>query len=208
MKQKAASRLPWIVVAILSLGLAFSLALTFVPRLNAFALGLATGTTSRSTDTRSITSLALEEQVVLMSLGVQGIKEQSEALNLFGMKVPGSSRTTFLQYDFSAKVGFTGEEVAITETGENTFNVSIPKFIFIGHDDVAFKLITEDNGVLSMVTPEVDTINMTNEILNDVTEAEYIKKNTEILRHQAETYFTSVIANIDPEVSLTFTFTD
>lgn len=206
MKQKRSSRLPWIFVVLLSFVLAFVIAIIVLPKISAFAEGF--GMDSSSHDSRSISSLSLDEEVVLMSLGIQGIKEQSQNSTLFGKEVPGTSRTSFMQYEFSAKVGFNGNDVKIEEVKDNTFKISIPRFKFIGHDDIVFKLITEDNGVLGWVTPEIDTVEMTNEVLNDDTEAEYLGKNGEILRHQTETYFSTLINNIDPAVVLEFEYTE
>ncbi|MDN6236731.1 MAG: hypothetical protein L0J24_08550, partial [Corynebacterium flavescens] len=50
-------------------------------------------TQSESTNTQVIKSVEREEQVVLVSLGIQGLNRQSENRALWGMQVPGSART-------------------------------------------------------------------------------------------------------------------
>lgn len=80
-----------------------------------------------------------QECVVLLTLGVQGIMEKrTDNTRLFGqefLQVPWSARASFIQYNFSAQLGFDGTDVEIEELGENRYRVSIPEFEFIGHDD-------------------------------------------------------------------------
>ncbi len=164
------------------------------------------GTTSKTTSTQIINALSREEQIVLLSLGIQGITETHERSTLFGQDVPGSGRTTFVQYGFSAKVGIDGSHVTIEETSEKSFRVHIPPFSFIGHDDETFKLVAEDNGALSWVTPEIDKVEMINSILDDAAQSQYVTDNTEILKDQAVAFYRGIIASIDPTVVVEFEF--
>ena len=84
--------------------------------------------------------------------------------------------------------------------------MSIPKFIFIGHDNEDFKLIAENNGILSFVTPEIDRVDMINKILNSDAKKEYISANDEILKDQAKAFYTSLISSIDPTLTIEFDF--
>ena len=111
-----------------------------------------------------------------------------------------------MQYTFNAKVGLNGEDVRIVETGEGAYRVTIPTFIFIGHDDVTFRLVAEDNGVLSFVTPEVDTVEMVNSILDDEAQDKYVDSNLETLKEQAETFYGGIIHGIDPEAQVVYDF--
>ncbi|AQP43569.1 hypothetical protein [Tessaracoccus flavus] len=157
-------------------------------------------------DSRTVASLSREEQVVLLSLGIQGIAERNEKSSVFGFDVPGSGRATFLQYEFNAKLGLEGKDVTIEPTGEDSFRITIPEFVFIGHDNPNFRLAAEDNGVLSWITPEADTVDMINNILDSEAQQEYIDSNEDILRDQAEVFYTSIIESVDPDVTLTFDF--
>lgn len=159
-------------------------------------------------DTQIINSITREEQVVLLSLGIQGIAEKTARGEFLGMDVPGSGRATFLQYTFNAKLGIDGQDVRIMPTGEDEFLVSIPEFIFIGHDDETFRTVVEDAGALSFVTPEIDTTDMINEILDDEAQGEYVVSNREILEDQAKVFYTAIVESIDPEIALTFEFRD
>ena len=161
---------------------------------------------SETSDTRIIQSVSREEQVVLLSLGIQGISEKSEKSTFLGTKVPGSDRASFLQYSFSAKLGVEGRDVRIVQTGDKNFLISVPEFIFIGHDDEKFKLIAENNGALSFITPKNDPVDMINSILSEDAQAKYLESNEEILREQMTLFYSSIITGIDPEVRVKYDF--
>ena len=164
------------------------------------------GVKAETTRTEIMHSITREQQVVLVSLGIQGISTKKDISVLFGADVPWSDRTTFLQYSFRAKLGIEGKGIDVRKIGKNTFLVSIPKFIFIGHDNEDFKLIAENNGILSFVTPEIDRVDMINKILNSDAKKEYISANDEILKDQAKAFYTSLISSIDPTLKLEFEF--
>lgn len=165
------------------------------------------GAQSESRDTQIINSVKRQEQVVLLSLGIQGIKEEKQSAKRFlGMEIPGSERAKFIQYAFNAKLGIDGKDVRIVQTGEGKYLVSIPEFIFIGHDDESFKLATEDNGALSWMTPKIDAVEMINDILNDDAEDQYIDSNEAILRDQAMSFYKGIITSVDPTVDVEFEF--
>lgn len=164
------------------------------------------GTISETTRSELIQSVTREEQVVLVSLGIQGISTKKDISVIFGADVPWSDRTSFLQYSFSAKLGIEGKGIDVRKIGEKRFLVSIPKFIFIGHDNEKFLLIAENNGILSFVTPEIDKVDMINKILNSDAKDKYIAANEEILQDQAKAYYSSLILSIDPSLKLEFEF--
>ncbi|MDO5677095.1 MAG: hypothetical protein Q4G35_06255 [Propionibacteriaceae bacterium] len=158
-------------------------------------------------NTQVIHAVRTTEEISLVSLGIQGIAEQTQQRTIFGMRVPGADRALFLQYDFTAKLGLDGRQVRVTQTGEKAFTISVPEFIFIGHDDVRFKLAAEKNGVLSWVTPEIDTVEMTNSILNDEAQQKYLADNDELLREQTRAFYEGIVAAVDPEIQLGFDYT-
>ncbi|CAL8970278.1 hypothetical protein TESS_TESS_02119 [Tessaracoccus sp. O5.2] len=164
------------------------------------------GSESESTDTRVIQSIKREEQVVLLSLGIQGISEKTEKRTFLGVEVPGSDRATFMQYSFNAKLGIDGRDVRIVPVGEKKYRISIPEYIFIGHSNEDFRLVAENNGVLSFITPENDPVEMINSILSADAQADYIADNEQILREQATYFYSSIITGIDPEIDITYDF--
>ncbi|APT87481.1 hypothetical protein [Corynebacterium flavescens] len=163
-------------------------------------------TQSESTNTQVIKSVEREEQVVLVSLGIQGLNRQSENRALWGMQVPGSARTQFIQYDYKAKLGIEGKDVRIEETGENAYKIAVPAFIFIGHADEHFEKVIDDNGLLSWVTDEIDPAQRITEILQGGEQEKNIADNRELLQDQARQFYTDIITAIEPTAQLEFSF--
>lgn len=164
------------------------------------------GSAKDERNTQIINSIERKEQIVLLSLGVQGIAEEQTVTTIFGKPLPGSARVLFLQYSYRAKLGIEGSQVTITQLTEDRFQISIPEFIFIGHDDVQFQTAVEKNGVLSWATPQIDTAEVISEILSAEAQAQHVVDNRETLEDQARTFYTGIIQAIDPAVQLTFEF--
>lgn len=60
------------------------------------------GITSTSHDTQVIRALERTQEVSLISLGVQGIKEETANASVLGKSIPGTGKSTFIQYEFNA----------------------------------------------------------------------------------------------------------
>lgn len=172
----------------------------------AFVKGDYLGVSTESRNSQVVQSLDRDEEIVLLGLGVQGIAEERVARTVFGQTVPGSGRTLFLQYTFRAKLGIEGDDVIIEPKGDDTILITVPEFIFIGHEDITFKTVLEDNGVLSWVTPDIDTPDVINDILTDETMQEHVDANRDILEDQTEMFYTSIIATVDPAIRVVFDF--
>jgi hypothetical protein len=164
------------------------------------------GISSESHDTQVIRAIERTQEVSLLSLGIQGIREEGESSKIAGWSVPGTGEKVFMQYNFDAKLGIDGAEVQVARNGENGYLVSIPEFIFIGYDEPTFKVAVEDSGALSWVTPDVDKVEMVNTILNDDARATYIDSNREMLREQTEVFYDRLITSIDPSAVTKFEF--
>ena len=164
------------------------------------------GTDAESRNTQVVNSLSLDEQVVLVSLGIQGIAEERIQSTVFGMNVPGSGRTSFLQYSYNAKLGIEGSEVKIEQKGEGEYLVTVPPFIFIGHENEEFKTVVEDKGVISFVTPEIDTADVITKVLSEEAKDEHIEANQEVLEAQAKAFYSGIIHAIDHEIDVDFEF--
>jgi len=196
---------PFLLVIVLILGLlgaGLVVAAKAIPNFPLF------GSDAEVRNTQVINALKREEQVVLLSLGVQGISEGTDRTDFNGWEIPGTERASFMEYGFTAKVGIPGQDVAIEQTGENEYRVSIPEFIFIGHDDATFRLVTEKNGALSWATPPIDPVEMVNDVLDDETKGQYIENNRDILRDQTEAFYNGIIHSVDPGIVVHYEFTD
>lgn len=164
------------------------------------------GTSGEDDDARIVSSITREEQVVLLSLGIEGIAERSATGEFLGMTVPGTGRSSFVQYGFNAKLGIEGSDVRIARTGEDELVITVPEFVFIGHDDETFETVVESNGVLSWVTPEIDTVEMINTILDEDAQGQYVDANREVLEDQARAFYSAIVMSIDPTIALRFEF--
>lgn len=159
-----------------------------------------------SKNTQVINAVQREEQVVLLSLGIQGLAEKSSAGEVFGVRVPWTDRTQFVQYSYKAKLGIEGKDVRVTESGEHAYTVEIPQFIFIGHTDEEFKTAVEDNGVLSWTTQPLDAASTVSDVLSADKKREDINDNRELLQDQARSFYEGIIRGVDPEAQVTLEF--
>ena len=79
-----------------------------------------------------VKSLERSQEVVVLQIGMVGIKDSTQIGTVFGVEIPGSERAVFLRYEFDAKLGFDGEDVQIEAVDETTVRVTIPECVLIG----------------------------------------------------------------------------
>lgn len=161
---------------------------------------------TESTTTEVVNAVEREEQVVLVSSSVQGLHKTETRRTAFGQNVPGSGRTHFLQYTFTAKLGIEGKDVEIRETADNEFTIVIPAFTFIGHSDPTFETVLEDGGIIRFVSPEIDTASVITDVLNGEAKNEHVRRNTELLKDQAKVFYSGIVHAIDEDAQLTFEY--
>lgn len=164
------------------------------------------GIQSESHDTQVIKSIERTQEVSLVSLSVQGIKEQKDNRSVAGWGIPGTSKKAYLQYLFDAKLGVDGQQVQVSRDGKSSYRISVPEFMFIGYDEPTFKVAVQDGGLLGWVTPDIDTVEMINEILNDEAKDSYIEKNEELLQEQTKVFYDGLITGIDPSAKTSYEF--
>lgn len=161
---------------------------------------------STDKNTQIVNAVTRAEEVALVTLGIEGIRERKTADGqILFLSIP-NSRAAFLRYSFDAKLGFDAEEVELDEQVDGSFVVRIPTFIFIGIDNQKVEVAAESNDLLSWTTPEIDKVEMVNTIFSDELEAEYLAKNTDLLQDQARAFYSTIVHSIDPDVTLTFEF--
>lgn len=164
------------------------------------------GINSEGQDTQVIQAVQRVQEVALLKLVIQGITSERADRELFGKTIPGTGQSVFLQYDFNAKLGINGEDVTVSKTGEHTYLVTVPAFMVIGYDKPTFKVATEDGGILSWVTTDIDKVDMVNEVFNEAAQKQYLEEQQDQLKDQAELFYSSLIASIDPAAVTTFEF--
>lgn len=171
-----------------------------------FGLGAVSEVHTETSTQKVINAVEGEEQVVLLSLGISGMSMQEKYRDILGHNLPGSKRVLYLQYTYKAKLGIEGADVTIKETDPNKFLISIPEFIFIGHSDEKFETVFEDNGVLSMGTPEIDEAELITDILNQDEEQKDLLDNRDLLQAQAKQFYSSIVQGVDPQAQVEFEF--
>lgn len=163
---------------------------------------------SEQREIQVIKSVELQEQVVLVRSAIADLKPKADIQDINGIAIPWTDRSVLLQYEFDTMVGINGEDVTITRTGDNAFRIAIPDFILIGIDEPRYHVVNEVNGVLSFLTPEIDTLKLTEEVLTDEVKTEHIDGLRPVLEVQAKDFYTNIITAIDPNVTLEFTFAE
>ncbi len=157
-------------------------------------------------NTQIVNAVTRTQEVALVTLGIEGIRERkTDDGQILFLSIP-NSRATFLRYSFDAKLGLDAENVEIEEQADGSFVVRIPSFIVIGIDNQNVEVAAESNDLLSWTTAEIDKVEMVNTIFGDDVEAEYLVKNTDLLKDQARAFYSTIVHSIDPDVDLVFEF--
>lgn len=190
----------------LSVLIAFILAIGAVMALRNLDLLSPFGIRSDSHDSQVIRAVQRTQEVSLLSLGIQGIREKHQSRTFLGRSIPGTGKKVFVQYRFHAKLGIDGAHVRVTKTGKRAYLVSVPRFRFIGYDHLAFKVAAADNGMLSWVTPDVDQLKLVNVILGPRSRGTYLASNKDALEEQTKLFYSRLITSIDPAATTRFEF--
>jgi hypothetical protein len=164
------------------------------------------GIKSESSDSQIIQSIERTQEVSLLALGIQGIKQTDRCAEAFGKCIPGTGESVFLQYNFTGKLGLDGSAIEVTKTGDSAYSISVPEFGFIGYDEPTFKTAVEEGGILGWVTPDVDKAEMITEILNDDAQEKYVDDHEQLLREQTELFYDNLIASIVEDAETSYTF--
>lgn len=170
-------------------------------------LGKLLGSTE-ARDVQVVRSIVREEQVILLTMGLtDNLDERGEGLSVFGwFDLPGTERQKLIRYDFDAKLGIDGKDVSITALGDNRYRVSIPEFKFLGYDNPEFSVASENNGLLSWTTPEIDDLDVLEKELSTKAVASHIDGARPLLEEQARKFYTDILTAVDPDISVDFTF--
>lgn len=164
------------------------------------------GIGSARNDSQVINAVERTQEVSLVSLGIQGIIDEEKCREVLGTCVPGTGEQMFIQYNFRAKVGLDGALVDVAKTGTGTYRITVPEFSFIGYDEPTFKVAVEDGGVLSWVTPDIDELDMVNDILDDEAQDDYVASYEDLLQEQTKAFYDSLIRGIDAEATTAYEF--
>lgn len=158
-------------------------------------------------NTQIVNAVTSTQEVALVKLGIEGIRERkTEDGQILFLSIP-NSRAAFLRYSFDAKLGFNAEDAEIDEQADGSFVIRVPEFTVIGLNNQKVEVAAENNDLLSWTTPEIDKVDMVNDVFDAELQAEYLAKNAELLEDQTRTFYTSIVTAIDPGAKLSFEFT-
>lgn len=200
------SRISKAAVRVLSISVAFVLAIGGFSALKNAGLLSPFGIESETSDSQVVQSIKRTEEVSLLALGIQGITSEERCSTAFGKCVPGTSDEVFMQYNFTGKLGLDGAAVQVAETGTDAYTISVPDFEFIGYSNPTFEVATADDGVLSWVTEDIDQAEMITKILNDEAQQKYLNDHKDLLQEQTKAFYDNIILSIAPQARITYQF--
>lgn len=164
------------------------------------------GIGSSSSDSQVVQALERTQEVSLLKLGIQGIRDESRSAEVFGQTIPGTGNRLFVRYSFNAKLGLDAKRVEVTSTTPGTYVVSVPEFAILGFDEPKFEVAVEDKDVLGWAAPDIDQMKMVTNILNGEARRKYLVDNDDILREQTKVFYNGVIKSVDPDAKTEFVF--
>jgi hypothetical protein len=200
------SRISKAAVRVLSISVAFVLAIGGFTALKNVGLLSPFGIESETSDSQVVQSIKRTEEVSLLALGIQGITSEERCSTAFGKCIPGTSDEVYLQYTFTGKLGLDGAAVEVTETGTDAYSIAIPAFDVIGFSEPEFKVAVADDGVLSWVTEDIDQAALITKILNDESQQKHIDDNEDLLQEQTKAFYDNIIRSAAPEAEITYEF--
>jgi hypothetical protein len=200
------SSLPKAAVRVLTAFVAFLVAIVGFTVLKNAGLLSPLGIKSETADSQVVQSIKRTEEVSLLALGIQGITSEERCSTAFGKCVPGTSDEVYMQYNFTGKLGIDGAGVEVTESGADTYTISVPTFEFIGYSEPTFEVAVTDDGVLSWVTEDIDQAAMITKILSDDAQQKYLDQNEAMLQEQTRVFYDNIILSVAPQAKITYEF--
>jgi hypothetical protein len=200
------SSLPKVAVRVLTAFVAFLVAIVGFTVLKNAGLLSPLGIKSETADSQVVQSIKRTEEVSLLALGIQGITSEERCSTAFGKCVPGTSDEVYMQYNFTGKLGIDGAGVEVTESGADTYTISVPTFEFIGYSEPTFEVAVTDDGVLSWVTEDIDQAAMITKILSDDAQQKYLDQNEAMLQEQTRVFYDNIILSVAPQAKITYEF--
>jgi hypothetical protein len=149
-------------------------------------------------------------EISLVNLSVRDIFEQSQdtVVEVFGnaVRVPGSNRMTFIRGRYELKLGIDGQHVEFEVLDEDHYRVYVPEFRVIGKNNIQFETVMEQNGLLSVVTDQIDAAKMASDALNSDGLQIILEQNREILEASTIDFYTQLATGLGLDAKLEFIF--
>ncbi|MDY4762085.1 DUF4230 domain-containing protein [Streptococcus thoraltensis] len=156
-----------------------------------------------------ITSLEKAEEVVFLNAGIQTVETESDDTELFdAIKVPFSKKKAIIILNYKAKFGIK-KPVKINKKADNTYQIIVPKFEFIGHelnDKNGYEVYDKSGELLSIGTNDIDTGSIVTKSLSSKKQKKYLKDYNALIKESAKDYYNNLFKMIDSEAKLEFIF--
>lgn len=166
-------------------------------------------TFSQNTSSSVIQYIEKVKETVFLNVGIQRVETQKNNVKLFSnFDLPFTERKAIIILNYQAKFGIK-QAVSIESTGENRYQVTIPKFEVIGVELSKvdpYQLYDSSGELLSAFTQNVDTGELVTKSLTNKKQEEYLVKYREQIRESAKEYYTTLFKSINPDIELDFVF--
>lgn len=166
-------------------------------------------TFSQNTSSSVIQYIEKVKETVFLNVGIQRVETQKNNTKLFSsLDLPFTEKKAIIILNYQAKFGIK-QAVSIESTGENRYQVTIPKFEVIGVELSKvdpYQLYDSSGELLSAFTQNVDTGELVTKSLTNKKQEEYLVKYREQIRESAKEYYTTLFQSINPDIELDFVF--
>lgn len=163
-----------------------------------------------TSDERIVESIRTKQDITLLHVNVHSIfQEETQNIKRFSITIPDSDRHLIFVYRYTANLGIDGKEVSIEKTSDKSYTVKIPIFKVLGTSNVKWDEDIDINGALAFLSEEPKKNKIRTCLLSEETlDKKNLSESDELMREQAETFYSNIIHAIDPEIELTFEFTE
>lgn len=147
-------------------------------------------------------------ETVFLNVGIEKVVTLSNATKVLGITIPYSQKKAIIILNYAAKLGIK-KAVSINKTGENSFDIKIPKFEVIGVDldnKHPYKLYSRSGDLLSASTEEVDTGKAAIASLSNKEQKKYLKQYSDMIKKASENYYKTLFKSAYPDTKLTFIY--
>lgn len=166
-------------------------------------------TFSQNTSSSVVQYIEKVKETVFLNVGIQRVETQKNNTKLFSnLDLPFTEKKAIIILNYQAKFGIK-QAVSIESTGENRYQVTIPKFEVIGVELSKvdpYQLYDSSGELLSAFTQNVDTGELVTKSLTNKEQEEYLVKYREQIRESAKEYYTTLFKSINPDIELDFVF--
>lgn len=166
-------------------------------------------TFSQNTSSSVVQYIEKAKETVFLNVGIQHVETQRKNAKLFAnFDLPFTEKKAIIILNYQAKFGIK-QAVSIESTGENRYQVTVPKLEVIGVELAKvdpYQLYDSSGELLSAFTQNVDTGELATKSLSNKEQEKYLAKYREQIQDSAKEYYTTLFKPINPDIELDFVF--